>query len=221
MKDNITVFKEYIRIISYIEIALFIVSLFLIYPILNMMVSLFKTNLYNFSMFSEFELQATIFVNIFGLLTLWVLGTAFALFMQEKKLLWNTIKVLGTLTTSYVLCLVFLVPYILNQMALYSTGIAMFSITDVIKNSFIISTIITAGISLMFIIPFIHKNIISLEFITNKRPVLYIVMTILSMILTPTGDAITMLCTLLPAIICMEIGMYKMNINKEMKKCLE
>jgi Sec-independent protein secretion pathway component TatC len=42
------------------------------------------------------------------------------------------------------------------------------------------------------------------------------------MVITPTGDAVTMLFTLVPALTCMEIGIWQMGLNnKEVKKCLE
>ena len=208
-------FKGLLKIIGYSEIIVFIVSITLIYPILNTLMWLFNVETYNFTMFAELDIQATICITTFIILSIWNILTQLSIFIKNKEFVIKSLVILTTLTSAFILTLVYLMPIILKQMMEYSTGIAMFSTVDVIKNSIIISLLITAGISFIFIIPVIHKYIIDLSFIQKARPMLYIILVIASMVITPTGDAFTMMATLVPLSLGTEIGLAQCKKKEE------
>jgi len=218
LKSNSEHWKEFkilLKSIGYSEIIVFIISLFLIYPILNMMMKLFNITTYNFTMFAEFDIQVTILMTVFIILSIWNIAGQLCLFIKNKDFIIKVLLILLTLTSSFILTLIYLIPSILKSMMEYSTGVPMFSTLDVIKNSMIISLLITAGISFIFIIPLIHKYIIDLSFIQKVRVPLYITMVILSMVITPTGDAFTMMATLVPMSVGTEIGLYQCKKRTE------
>ena len=70
-------------------------------------------------------------------------------------------------------------------------------------------------ISLMFLIPLIHKYVYDLSFMQKARVPLYIILIILSMVITPTGDAFTMMATLVPMSVGTEIGLYQCKKRTE------
>jgi hypothetical protein len=208
-------FKILLKSIGYTEIVIAIISIALIYPILNVLIYLFQIKTYNFTMFAEFDIQLSIFMTVFLILSIWNILTQLSIFIKNKEFTIKIILILLTLTSAFILTLVYLMPKILKQMMEYSTGIPMFSTLDVIKNSIIISLLITLGIGLMFLIPLIHKYIIDLSFIQKARPMLYIILIITSMVITPTGDAFTMMATLVPMSIGTEIGLYQCKKKTE------
>jgi hypothetical protein len=213
--EHLKEFKQTLKNIGYTEIGIAIISLFLIYPILNLMMKLFDITTYNFTMFAEFDVQVTIFMTVFIILSAWNIAGQLCLFIKNKDFIIKVLLILLTLTSSFILTLVYLIPSILKSMMEYSTGVPMFSTLDVIKNSLIISLLITLGISLTFLIPFIHKYIIDLSFIQKTRPMLYIILVIASMVITPTGDAFTMMATLIPMSVGTEIGLYQCKKRTE------
>lgn len=202
-------FKRLLKVIGYSEIGIAVISIVLIYPIINTLMWLFKIKTYNFSMFAELDIQATVFMTTFIILSIWNILTQLSIFIRNKEFIIKTLLILTTLTSSFLLTLVYLMPIILKSMMEYSTGIPMFSTTDVIKNSIMISLVMTAGISFVFLIPLIHKFIIDLSFIRKARPILYFILIILAAIITPTGDAFTMMATFIPMSIGTEIGLYQ------------
>ena len=208
-------FKGLLKRIGYTEIGIAIISIILIYPILNLLMFLFKIKTYNFTMFAELDIQMTVFMTTFVILSVWNVLTQLSIFIKNKEFIIKSIIILLTLTSSFILTLVYLMPIILNQMMEYSTGIPMFSTLDVIKNSLIISLLITLGISFVFLIPAIHKYIYDLSFIQKARPMLYIILIIASMVITPTGDAFTMMATLVPMSLGTEIGLYQCKTKEE------
>ena len=208
-------FKGLLRNIGYAEIIIAIVSIALIYPILNILMSLFKIKTYNFTMFTEFDIQITVLMTTFIILSVWNILIQLSNYIKNKEFTIKSTLILLTLTSSFILTLVYLMPIILKQMMEYSTGIPMFSTLDVIKNSLIISLLMTAGISFIFIIPAIHKYVYDLSFIQKARPMLYIILIIVSMVITPTGDAFTMMATLVPMSLGTEIGLYQCKKKEE------
>jgi Sec-independent protein secretion pathway component TatC len=166
-------------------------------------------------MFAEFDIQVTVFMTTFIILSIWNILTQISIFIKNKEFIIKSLLLLVSLTSAFILTLVYLMPMILKQMMEYSTGVPMFSTLDVIKNSLIISLLITLGISLIFLIPFIHTYIYDLSFIQKARPILYIILIIVSMVITPTGDAFTMMATLVPMSLGTEIGLYQCKKRTE------
>jgi hypothetical protein len=204
-------FKGLLKRLAYIEISLAILSLFLIYPVIHYLKILYNIETYNFSMFSEFNIQATVFFALLIIFTVWNLAIQFSIYLQNIKIAFKIILVTLTLSIGFILSIVYIMPTVIKSMANISSGVPMFATIDVIQNTIIISTVIMAGVSLIFIIPFIHKNIVDLSFIKNHRSILYIFLVIASIVLTPTGDIFTMMATLVPAGICTEIGLLQIR----------
>jgi sec-independent protein translocase protein TatC len=137
---------------------------------------------------------------------------------KEKKILWFVPLSVVLFFLGFFLSFLFLLEIGIRFLAESSTSIGiknLWSLNETISLLFIFSSILGLCFQLPLILMGLNRlGILSYEMVKKKRKFVYILMLIISAIITPTVDPITQIAVALPLILLYELSLLLMRVSR-------